>query len=93
MFLRLEDVARAPLEEFRRIYARLGQTLDGRAAGVIEEHSSSSNAVESADPADHRRDSGKSIAAWRARLSSDDVLRIRSEVEPISKEFYSDADW
>jgi hypothetical protein len=93
MFLRLEDVAREPLEEFRRIYARLGQTFDERAAGVIEEHSSSSNAVQSADPADHRRDSGKSIAAWRARLSSDDVLRIRSEVEPISKEFYSDADW
>ncbi len=93
MFLRLEDVARDPLAQFQRIYGRLGQTFDERAARVIDEHSSSSNPAESADPADNRRDSGKSISAWRARFSDDEIRRVRSEVEPISKEFYSDADW
>lgn len=93
MFLRLEDVARDPLAQFERIFSRLGQVFDEKAAMVIEEHSSSSNPTESADPADHRRDSGKSIATWRTRLTDDEILRVRSEVEPISKEFYSDADW
>jgi hypothetical protein len=93
MFLRLEDVARTPLVQFQRIYSQLGQVFDEKAARVIAEHSSSSNPAESTDPADHHRDSGASITAWRTRLSEDEIRRVRGEVEPISKEFYSDADW
>jgi len=93
MILRLEDIARDPHAQFQQIYGRLGQVFDERVARVIDEHSSSSNPAESADPADQRRDSEKSITRWRARLSDDQIRRIRSEVEPISKEFYSDADW
>lgn len=93
MFVRLEDVARDPLEQFIGIYGRLGQVFDRSTARIIEEHSSSSNPRASADPANHHRDSGKSITAWKDRLSDDEIRRVRSEVEPISKEFYSDADW
>lgn len=93
MFLRLEDVARDPLSQFQRIYYRLGMVFDERVARVIDEHSNSSNPSESADPADHRRDSERSISSWKVRLSDDEIRRVRTEVEPISKEFYSDADW
>jgi hypothetical protein len=93
MFLRLEDVAREPITQFQLIYDRLGQDFDEKAARVIEAHSSSSNPAEAFDPADHRRDSEQSIMAWKTRLSEEEIRRVRSEVEPISKEFYSDADW
>jgi len=82
-----------PIPRFERIYDRLGQVFDERAAATIREHSNPSNPAESADPADHRRDSSKSITTWKDRLSDDEIGRIRSEVESISKEFYSDADW
>jgi len=93
MLLRLEDLARDPVAQFDGIFDRLGQVLDARAVRIIEEHSGPSNPAESADPADHRRDSRKSITAWKARLSVDEVRKVRSAVEPISKELYADADW
>lgn len=93
MFLRLEDVAQDPLSQFQGIFGRLGQVFDENVARVIEEHSSPSNPAESADPSDHHRDSAKSIAAWKAQFTDDQIRRVRSEVEPISKEFYTDADW
>lgn len=93
MFLRLEDLARDPVTQFETIYDRLGQVFDHAAARTIAENSDSSNAAESADPADHRRDSSKSITTWKSRLTDDEIRRIRSKVEPVSKEFYSDADW
>jgi hypothetical protein len=93
MFLRLEDIARDPLARFQEIYARLGQVFDEEVAAVIDEHSGASNPAESMDPADHHRNSGKSVTTWKAHLSGDEVRRIREEVEPISKEFYTDVDW
>jgi hypothetical protein len=93
MFLRLEDVARDPLSWFQQIFAHLGQVFDEDVASVIEQHSSPSNPAESPDPADHRRDSGRSVTTWRTRLSTDEIRRIRDDVEPISKEFYADVDW
>lgn len=93
MFLRLEDLARDPVAQFERIYDRLGQVLDARAIETIEAHTGPSNPTESADPADHRRHSSKSILTWKAHLSEDEIRRVRREVEPISKEFYSDEDW
>jgi hypothetical protein len=93
LFLRLEDLASDPMSRFEDIYIRLGQELDVRARAIILEHSRSTNAAESPDPADHRRDSRASIETWKSRLTGEEIEKIRREVEPLSKEFYSDVDW
>ncbi len=93
LFLRLEDIALDPIGRFRDIYARLGLTIDAATEQTISAHSDPSNPAEVDDPADARRDSRASIATWRQRLSPQEIARVRSAVEPISKEFYSDADW
>ncbi len=92
-FLRLEDIARAPVESFRGIFGQLGLTFDERVRRTIEEHSARGNPVDAADPASHRRDSRASVEAWRARLTAEEIRRIRAGVETISTEFYSDTDW
>jgi hypothetical protein len=93
LFIRLEDIARDPMARFEDIYGRLGQEVDGMVRATILEHSRSTNAAEVADPADHHRDSLASIEAWKSRLTVEEIERIRREVEPLSKEFYSDEDW
>ncbi len=93
LFLRLEDIAVEPIGRFREIYARLGLRLDAATERTISAHSDPSNPAEVDDPADARRDSRASIHTWKERLSPQDIDRVRTAVEPISKEFYSDADW
>ncbi|MEP6476622.1 MAG: sulfotransferase [Actinomycetota bacterium] len=93
LFLRLEDVARDPIGSFREIYARLGLRFDAATEQTISAHSDASNSAEVEDPADARRDSRASIETWRRHLSPEQIDRVRTAVEPIAKEFYSDADW
>jgi len=92
-FLRLEDVAAQPDASFRAIYERLGATYDAGVRRTVAEHSRTGNPAEAADPSSHIRDSAASIVTWKRRLASADVDRIRAGVEPLSKEFYDDADW
>lgn len=92
VFLRLEDVAVDPHARVRELYDRLGLGFDDAAARKINETSAAEN-PESASLSDHRRDSAASIVTWKRRLSPEDVERIREGVEPIAKEWYSDADW
>lgn len=92
-FLRLEDLAAAPLVRFGELYERLGLVLDDGARRTIAEHSGADNPAEVADPSSHRRDSAASVMAWKNRLSSEEVKRIRDGVETLSSEFYADDDW
>jgi hypothetical protein len=93
MFVRLEDIALDPLKRFGEIYDRLRLRMDATVEATISAHSDPTNPAEVDDPADARRDSRASIATWRQRLSAEEIARIRAAVEPVSKEFYSDADW
>jgi hypothetical protein len=92
-FLRLEDVAAAPDATFRAIYERLGLLYDETVRRTVAEHSGSDNPAEDIDPTSHRRDSAASVVAWKRHLPPEDVDRIRTGVEPLSKEFYTDEDW
>ena len=93
MFLRLEDIALNPQTEFEKIYRRLGLTYDEHVRRTVGKYSDPSNPAETPDPALVKRDSRASIGTWRERLDAQEIQLIRKEVEPISKEFYSDSDW
>lgn len=93
LFERLEDLAREPIPGFERLYTQLGQTFDEGARRTIAEHSDASNPEMVNDPSALKRDSRASIVSWKTRLSKEEIHRVRTAVEPISKEFYADADW
>ncbi|MEP6972675.1 MAG: sulfotransferase [Actinomycetota bacterium] len=92
-FLRLEDIAAEPDATFRALYDRLGLVYNGAVYRTVAEHSGTGNPAEDIDPTSHKRDSAASIVAWKGRLASTDVDRIRAGVEPLSVEFYADEDW
>jgi hypothetical protein len=92
-FLRLEDLAAQPEASFREIYERLGSTYDEAVRRTVAEHSRTGNPAEAADPSSRVRDSAASVVAWKRRLASTDVERVRAGVDPLSKDFYTDADW
>jgi hypothetical protein len=93
LFLRLEDIARDPIGGFRKIYERLGLTFDQGVVARIEETSGASNREEATSRSDVRRNSQASVIAWKRCLSSQEIATIRTGVEPLAGEFYSDADW
>jgi hypothetical protein len=92
-FVRHEDLSREPVEGFRALYERLGYTWTDNAQRTIETHSGVGNPEETTDAASHKRDSRKAITAWKARLSPEEVDRIRTRTATISEAFYTDADW
>lgn len=92
-FYRLEDVAEDPVGSFQHIYERLGLPFDQHAEKVVIYHSDSANPRESRDPSDVKRDSRRSVWLWKDRLTQAEIDYIRSRVEDVSGEFYSDADW
>ena len=93
LYLRLEDVASDPEENFEHIYARLGLTYDETARAVVVAHSAPDNPSEAEAPESIRRNSRASIVTWKSRLTNEEIHRVRSGVEHISHAFYSDADW
>jgi hypothetical protein len=92
-FFRLEDVARDPVGSFQDIYERLGLRFDERTEQVVLQHSDPSNPRESKDPSDVKRDSRRSVWLWKDRLTQTEIDYIRSGVEDVSQEFYTDTDW
>ena len=92
-FLRHEDLSREPVAGFRQLYDRLGLTWTDRVLETIEAHSGTGNPAETRDAASHRRDSTAAIAAWKRRLTSDQIARIRARTERVASELYDDDDW
>jgi Sulfotransferase domain len=92
-FVRHEDLATQPIEGFRELYGELGLPFDQPAQAAIDRHSTRSAPQDRISPFDVRRNSKATVSSWRARLTDGDIERVRTGVEPIARDFYSDADW
>lgn len=92
-FLRHEDLSREPMTAFRGLYERFGLAWTSEVERTIEDHSGVGNPEETTDAASHRRDSAKAITAWKARLSPEEVERIRTATADVAGAFYTDDDW
>lgn len=93
LFLRLEDLAEAPVEGFREVYRYLDLPFDPSVERAIERTSGAGNPAQVTDMASIRRDSRASVWAWRKRLPAEDVDRVRRGVAEIAPAFYGDPDW
>jgi hypothetical protein len=95
IFLRHEDISQHPLEEFARIFERIGLPMTPEVRCAIEAHSSEDNPHEAGDQVIHqlKRHSKANIWNWRQRLSAEEIACIRAGTEDLAPSWYGDADW
>ncbi|MCI0682826.1 MAG: sulfotransferase [Gemmataceae bacterium] len=94
LFCRHEDVSRHPLREFARLFEWLGLDFTDDVVQAIERHSGADNPCE-ADGQVHQlqRNSAANIWNWQARLTADEIARVRAGTRALAEHFYGDADW
>jgi len=95
VFVRYEDLARNPLEQFRSLQRRLDLEL----AVEIDRHISvysekrqgppDTNSAKVCRPMDSRAN----IQSWKERLTEKEIARTRAAVEDIACHFYADSEW
>ena len=93
IFVRQEDWAKTPLQEFKALYAQLGLPFTEKVQRVILHHTQMGNPRGFPGAKTITRDSRATIGTWRSRFSKDERAHIRASVEDISQFFYSDSDW
>ncbi len=94
-FVRHEDISDKPLCMFQNIFDFLNLEFTTNNAQVIKEYSSIDNPTEGNKHSTHtlKRNSKANIRTWKNRLTNLEIARIRSQVNDISHNFYSDEDW
>jgi hypothetical protein len=93
IFVRHEDVAAAPVERFRELYAGLGLEWTPPVERLVRETSSAENPGEVGRADSIRRASASQVRAWTAQLSAEETERVRSGTEPLWRRSYADGDW
>jgi hypothetical protein len=93
LFMRLEDLARDPLERFTQIFEHVNVPVEVATRERIATHSSTDNPEQVADMASTKRNSAEAVVAWKRKLSSEQIASIRERVEPLAGAFYGPEDW
>jgi len=92
-FVRLEDLARAPVDGLREIHEAIALPFTERSERAIL-HSSQGPAVGAHAAAFGTvRDSKASLLTWKTRLTEAEILRVRRGVEDVAIRFYRDDEW
>jgi Sulfotransferase family len=94
IYLRHEDISRDPLVQFEKLFGTLGLNFTDEVRGKILEYSNESNPSHSTGVDKLLKlNSKKVISHWKNVLPIQEVKRIKSIVEDVSKYYYSDGDW
>lgn len=90
IFVRHEDLSRQPVQEFRKLYDRLGLDFTSAVQTRIERFSS-----DGSNPRIHtiKRDSRSNIFEWKARLTAEEIAKVKEQTHAIAMRFYNDKDW
>jgi hypothetical protein len=93
VILRYEDLARAPVREFRKLYQNLNLPWSEAIADEVQNLSGEGNPRESDDPGFKARDSRAMHTVWKQRLTRDQIQRIKKETQSVWKKYYRFWDW
>ncbi|HJT82351.1 MAG TPA: sulfotransferase [Chthoniobacterales bacterium] len=94
LFIRHEDLSLDPVNGFRRIYTNLRLDFNDAVRDNIEQHSASSNPVGSVERRHEvKLNSRANLETWKERLSEEETLRIRRQVEEVSCFLYPTESW
>lgn len=95
IYLKHEVLSRDPVNEFKKLYERLNLNFT---ENIQEEilHLTCDNHFKDPiafDPSRLRRDSKKNVSLWKSRLSKEEILFIKNNVNEVSRHFYTEDEW
>ena len=94
IFVRHEELSLDPIGGFRQIYQRLGLPFTDGVQKAIAEHSAASNPVGGIEhQCDVKLHSRANLEMWKKRLSAEETLRLRKQVEAVSSRLYPPESW
>ncbi len=93
LFVRHEDLASDPVNEFQRIYSALDLNFTDRVLEYVRYTSAEGNPVEPRDKDQFVRDSRRIVKHWVQRLTPGEISHIRHKTAGVSEVFYSEHDW
>ena len=93
LFARHEDLSRDPVEGFREMFAAVGVPFSAETERSVALATASDNPAEVTDAGVLARDSRAGIWTWKARLTDEEIARVRSGTDPLWRAFYGEADW
>jgi hypothetical protein len=88
IFVRHEDLARAPREGFAALYDRLDLPFTAEVEHAIRAHSAASNPVEVATTRDVQRHSQALLHTWKDRLTDAEAAHVRARTARVADLFY-----
>ncbi len=93
--VRHEDLSQNPIEEFRKLYEKLGLHFSDRVERIIAEHTAAHNPVAAAEGEWHqlKRNSRENIHRWHKVLSDKETEIVRAITAKIADEFYVKSTW
>jgi hypothetical protein len=94
-FVRHEDLASDPLTAYQALFRHCRLTWNAKAEAAIRKFSQNPDArpLSANRPTDIRRESQKTISAWKRILAPDEIQRIREGTRTVSALYYDDKDW
>jgi hypothetical protein len=96
IYVRHEDLSRNPLQGFCSLFENLKLDFSDNTVKFIERYSFTQASKEMRprnEFTDLNRDSLANIYTWKQRLTSSEIERVKSKVQKISQEFYSEYEW
>jgi hypothetical protein len=102
--VRYEDLCADPVDEFERLFARMGLEFNDAARAEVVRGTEGSSKNQShawrvsrhgglSRTAFRPMDSRSMIWAWKDKISAGEAARIRAIAGPVAERFYGDADW
>lgn len=95
VFIRHEDISNDPLHHFGYLFQNLNLNLTEKIKQTISKYTEQEFTTQVPDSSHQvtKRDSKLEILKWKKSLSDSEITRIRSGLEGVWNEFYSDEDW
>lgn len=88
LYVRHEDIAKKPHEEFPKVFDYLGLTMTPKVKAYINKSTSDKNPKESASGYYQPRDSKEVLSVWKKRLTDEEVQRVNDATAEIASIFY-----
>lgn len=88
LFMKHEELARDPLEKFRRMFNYLDLEFNAEIEQYIREFTSKKNPVEAESNDYQPRDSQKTIQTWKNRLTDEEIERVKEATAEIYRKLY-----
>ena len=96
-FVKHEDLSMKPKQEFKKIFSKIGLTMDSNVEDYIFQTTNAKvdlKVIEnSTEVFNTKRNSLENIKTWKKRLSNDEIEKIKKGTENVWKKFYDEKDW